>query len=121
MSTFEMTSPHSIDVVRDRLRAETEPWRIGLHVPFSGRHMLFCGDIAGNEFRLIRIIDYQNSFQQVAYCRLVSQGEATRIIVHLRINLFAVSFAVIWTGRMGVAFLRLFAGNSKRRHNRPLV
>lgn len=97
MSSFSFDSPHPVEFVRDQITAEIEARTLGLTWPFCGKHKLFRGKARDDGFRLVRMIDYQNSYLQVAHCQLEPQQKGTRVNVQLRPSVLGLSFNVLWT------------------------
>src|SRR6266404_618009 len=77
----EIRSPHSPDVVADRLRRRTsarQPW----FRPLVGRGFDFTGWVSGSEFRLMPVIRGRNTYQPwlIGHVCPRPYGSAIRIV-----------------------------------------
>ena len=103
--------PESIDKVRTAIAAEVSGSLLWMPWPLFGNWKHFHGHVWENGFCLSRINCYRNSFRPVAYGRIESVNEGTKIVVELYpclMTRFFTWFWYRWWTSLGSGFL-LFA------------
>lgn len=101
---FEIISPLSPDAAIDAISAKTKPGQwFRLSWPSSASDDHFEGHVAGDRFRLRRIIGYGNAFLPVVEGVVHGEEYGTRIVVTMRPFAFVISFMAIWLTLVGSA------------------
>ena len=102
--TFEIQTSLTLEETITALKAEVEPKRWLRW--FSRDHALFEGDVSRDGFKIMRIINYRNSFLPVISGTFKQSQNGINVMIRMGLHPFVMAFMCIWFG--GV-ILGLFA------------
>lgn len=88
----------------ERIAPLVEPKRF-FRNPFSRRHKEFEGAITAQDFKISRIIHYNNSFRPVIDGQFVRTPSGTRLTVKMTLHPFVIALWIFWLGLMGLGFV----------------
>ncbi|AUT01436.1 hypothetical protein CLI64_14130 [Nostoc sp. CENA543] len=91
--TFTITTPDSVNIVRQRLSQKVEPPKA---FRFYTKHAPYEGSISEDGFQISRIIHYRNSFLPMIRGRFEVQSHQTLIHVEMNIHPFVMAFLGFW-------------------------
>jgi hypothetical protein len=93
---FELHSPLRLTEALQALAAHVEPVKWMRLTPQTGDGDRFQGEIAGDRFRLQRIIGYRNSFLPVVTGAATADGRGARIAIRMGLPVFVLIFIAVW-------------------------
>jgi hypothetical protein len=108
---FTISSSHSVDTLRQRLRDNVEPTkRFRFRFILSRASKAFEGEVGESSFKIHRIIGYRNSFLPQIEGRFERVLNRTDIHVTFRLHPLVIGFLALWSGIVFATKLTATAG-----------
>jgi len=118
---FEFETPLPLEETITALKAEVEPkrWFRG----FSREHMFFEGEVTREGFKIMRIINYRNSFLPVIRGTFKQSTNGIDVMIRMSLHPIVLAFMCIWFGGVLVSLLAVGAGlaNNTISFSTPLL
>ena len=114
--TFEFQTSLTLEETITVLKAEVEPkkwfrW-------FTSKHAFFEGEVSREGFKIMRIINYRNSFLPIIRGTFKQSQNGINVIIRMSLHPFVLAFMCFWFG--GVIF-GLFTVEDGAIRNNSLV
>jgi hypothetical protein len=109
---FAIETPLVPAEVAERLRHATRSRSLFRAGPTDGKP--FIGSVSDSEFRIVRAINYRNSFLPVVRGRIKQTVDGTRVEVSMRLAGFVFAFMCFWLGFVALFFLGFLVASLSR-------
>lgn len=112
--SFEIQTSMSADQLAQRLTEYIGPKKF---LPLFRESKPFQGKITQDGFKVMRVIDYANSFLPVICGKCVYEESGVKLLISMRIHAFVRAFMSVWFGGVIIANVTLavllFSGQSR--------
>lgn len=118
---FTINSSLNPDVVRQKLLGVVEPPK-AIRWGFRETKKSYSGEVGEHYFKIMRIINYRNSFLPVIRGKISPEGMGSKIEIEMKLDTFVFVFILFWLGIVGnVCILSLISMISDRNFSSGLI